>query len=494
MLRNKLQGILIVLTLCLVLGSQLVLPDASSASPDVSSASEDDSEVIYSYLPLVSGWFRSQYPSSFGVDLDQIKLQNGLIEMRQAGAYWLRHDGVTWSSVEPTKGARNWGALDVLEKELLRASKNDLKVILIVTGAPYWAQSIPGVACGPIKPTELEAFGSFMYDLVSRYSVAPYNVKYWEIWNEPDIPSAVVPQFLEPDSHYGCWGNVNDSRYYGGGAYAEMLKSIYGKIKQADPQSQVLVGGQMLDCNPNNPPANKDCSSAKFFEGILAYGGGNVFDGVSFHAYDYYFGSLGRYGNPNWSSNWQTTGPVVSAKVDYLNGLMSKYGVSGKYLMNTETALICGGMDDPAGLPPCDSYPTSQFEQTKAYYAAEVYAATQAKDVKAGIWYKSLGWRNSGLLYKDLNPRPAYYAYQTTRNTLVDSVFSNKITQFPGVFGYEFKRNGKLVWILWSADGASHTIGLPQKPSLVFDSMGRILPIDDSLQLQVELNPKFVEY
>jgi len=492
MVKNKVQKLVFVFVICLVFGSQLILPYAGSASSDEISANENVSEDGKAYLPLIYGGYLSQQPTIFGVDLGEIKPQNGLYEMRHGGSYWLRHDGVTWKSVEPSKGVRNWDAVETLEQELKVASINELEVILIVSGTPSWAQALPGVSCGPIKPSEMETFGSFMYDFVSRYSLTPYNVKYWEIWNEPDIPYSLVP-ILDPDSHFGCWGDIND-RYYGGGAYAEMLKAIYGKIKQADPQAQVLVGGQLLDCDPNNPPANKDCSSSRFFEGILKNGGGNAFDGVSFHAYDYYLGSLGRFANSNWNSNSQTTGPVVSAKADYLNGLLSKYGVSGKFLMNTETALICGGMDDRSGLPPCDAYPTSQFEQTKAYYTAQVYAATQAKGVKAGIWYNSLGWRNSGLLYNDLNTRPAYDAYSVARNALKDAVFVRTISQYQSVRGYEFNSFGTVLWVVWSADGSSHSINLSQKPWRIYDSMGNNIPVDNSMQLQVDINPKYVEF
>ena len=76
-----------------------------------------------------------------------------------------------------------------------------------------------------------------MSQAVQRYSQPPYNVKYWQIWNEPDVDYRFVP----PTSNYGCLADPTDP-YYGGGYYAEMLKAIYGPIKQADPQSQVVIG------------------------------------------------------------------------------------------------------------------------------------------------------------------------------------------------------------------------------------------------------------
>ncbi len=62
--------------------------------------------------------------------------------------------------------------------------------------------------------------------------------------------------------------------------------------------------------------------------------GGAYFDGVSFHAYDYYWNTLGQYGNsPNWDSHWNTTGPAMIAKAKYINTLLASYGVTGKFLV-----------------------------------------------------------------------------------------------------------------------------------------------------------------
>ena len=76
-----------------------------------------------------------------------------------------------------------------------------------------------------------------------------------------------------------------------------------------------------MDCDPVNPPEItkdsgqlRDCTSSKFLEGILEAGAGDSFDGVSFHAYDYYYGDLGVYGNEGWHSAATTTGPVLIAK------------------------------------------------------------------------------------------------------------------------------------------------------------------------------------
>jgi hypothetical protein len=218
--------------------------------------------------------------------MEQISLGDKLNQVAQAGAYWVRSfSAVAWASVEPAEGKRNWNALMGLDQELRNITGKGMQTILSVRVTPSWAQQVAGYSCGPIKPEKLGAFAIFMHDLVVRYSVAPYNVKYWEIWNEEDIDRSVVP----PDSPYGCWGDQNDA-YFGGGYYAEMLKVVYPQIKAADPQAQVLIGGLLLDCDPR-PGAGcavvgHDPKPSKFLEGILSNNGGPYFDGISSHAYD----------------------------------------------------------------------------------------------------------------------------------------------------------------------------------------------------------------
>ena len=96
-------------------------------------------------------------------------------------------------------------------------------------------------------------------------------------------------------------------------------------------------------------------------EGILRSNGGEFFDGISFHAYDYYSGPY-QYNNPNWHSNRESTGPVLIAKARYLRSLLASYQQTGKFLMNTEAGVLCGPSEDS---PECQS---KEFGLTKAAY------------------------------------------------------------------------------------------------------------------------------
>ncbi len=469
-------------------------PAVSSAPAHMAAASEGSAQ----YLPLIAHRF-PPLPTVFGVEMWAIAPNEGLDAVAQAGSYWTHRNGVDWARVEPVEGQRDWSALAALENELLNAAARGLEVILIVRGTPDWAQR-DGVACGPIKTSEFGAFADFMHALVQRYSGPPYNVRYWEIWNEPDIQSAAVA----PDEIYGCWGDPADP-FYGGGYYAEMLRVVYPMIKAADPDADVLVGGLLLDCDDRLPGACNGAispGSARFLEGVLRRNGANdgaaYFDGVSFHAYDFYKGGLGQYHNPNWASAWNTSGPTVAAKARFIRELLDAYGAGAKYLINTEGALLCGGPFDPPGGLSCSSEPTSPFEITKAYYVAQLYAAALAEGLHATLWFTATGWRNSGLLNADLSPRPAYHAFNFAQSTLRDSNYLGPLTGADlsdptGIQGHKFDRGDRIIWVLWSQDGSARSVSLaPGAPLTIHDAMGN--PEVPANPMIVDLTPRYLEW
>lgn len=414
-----------------------------------------------------------------GIELNQMDAAS-LDLVAKAGASWIRRNSLLWSAVEPNEGERNWDALAKLEQELQDASQRGLQVVLVVSSTPKWAQKVPGSFCGPVSEDKLLSFARFMNDVVNRYSVAPYNIKYWEIWNEPDI----APNIVAPDSVFGCWGDDTDA-YYGGGYYAEMLKQVYPQVKAANPKAQVLVGGLLLDCDPVNPPVGEQCIPAGYLEGILRSGGGDFFDGVSYHAYDFYTGPF-EYGNHNWNSNWDSSGPVVIAKARFLRSVLAAYRHPEKYLLNTEAGILCGRDESE---PQCQG---EEFAMTKAYYAAQVNVASLAESLRANIWYSLTGWRGTALVDAQGKPNSAYTAFQFSTTQLKEAAFVRTISDYPGVRGYELQRNGKKVYFLWSLDKKPQPVLFDKVPEAIFDVFGQ--PIQPELSVNVTQSPIYVNW
>jgi len=468
----------------LSLSAQLLIPlsemnlGQSPSWSDRAFAAETQSGSIF--LPLVRSG--SILPTIFGAQMKEINSQGGFDEMVRADSYWVRRNGILWSEVEEVKGVYEWDVLVDLEEELKNASSMGMEVILVIRSTPTWAQQEPGMYCGPIKEDELGSFANFMGEVVSRYSVSPYNVKYWEIWNEPDVDPVLRKN--NPKTPFGCWGD-NDDDYYGGGYFAEMLKKVYPAIKAADPEAEVVLGGLLLDCDPRLAGA---CDSsvhkekpALFLEGILRREGGDYFDGVSFHAYDYYQGELGTYGGPSgWNTSWDTTGPVMSSKADFIREVLVEYEVSGKYLLNTESALIYDGN--------CDL----NCETTKAYYLVQSFATALQEGLLGNVWYSVYGWRNSELLDQNGKPLPAYYAFEFARNEIRDAAFIQEISNYPDVKVLEFDRGDRRIWVLWSTIAEKQAITLPGTPVAAWDYLG--IQVSASDEMEIDMTPLYLEW
>lgn len=405
----------------------------------------------------------------------------------EAGMNAIRYNGLQWSKVEPNEGERKWGAINELERGLIDASQSGVETILIVRSTPPWAQKVPGYYCGPIAQDKLQSFATFMRDLVSRYSLPPYNIKYWEIWNEPDVAAELV----EFKSVYGCWGDDLDE-YYGGGNYAEMLKEVYPAIKAADPDAQILIGGLLLDCDPTHPPQGKDCKPSKFLEGILNNGGGDYFDIVSFHGYPPYSGSANGGGlfNDEHFPSWESRGGVILGKVDFLREVLLNYGYE-KPIIHTEGSLIC-----PDYAPKECNPPGEAFFETQADYVVWMFIRNWAANVKGTIWYQfeGPGWQYGSMVNEGDKPKPAFDAFRFLTSELGEANYIRKVTEYPDLEGYEFQTEGKIIWVLWSPDGKPYSIPLPQNVTKVMDLYGNEQLINQAdfnvlRPIYVELSP-----
>jgi hypothetical protein len=425
------------------------------------------------FLPLVLNRFPLE--TVFGVE--SADLLSSADALKSNGVSWTRESNVSWHLVEPTLGARNWSAMATLDAELEEATRLGLKTVLIIHGTPTFAQKYRGSVCGPIHPNFIDEFGLFVRETVQRYSAPPFNIEFFEIGNEPDAP------LRYDDQLWGCWGLASEY-YRGGRQYATALKEAYVRAKEANPNAKILVGGLLANCDVVNPPRGADCTWTRFFEGILREGGGDFFDGLSFHTYEYYLGAQGKWGNANWNSDYATTGPVLHAKAKYFKQVMTTYGLTDKFLMDTEVALLCWTCS-----------PTSDYESTKAGYLAEMYAASVAEGLKAAMWYSYEGWLGSGLV-NGTTTLPAMTALRVASAELGDAAYAGRVVSadvgnVSGVTGYKFRHGAKDIWLLRGQSG-NRVVTFSSLPSSIFDALGN--PISSTTTLTLTLQPLFVEW
>jgi hypothetical protein len=443
------------------------------------------------YIPLI----RKGYPAPppvYGVELlsfAEWKLDKAM----QANVNWVRNATFSWANIEPTAPnpghTYNWNTVD--NAGLIKASEAKLTVIATIKNAPNWAQKTPGLPCGPIASSAWQAFYDFVYNLVSIYSAPPFNIRYYEFGNEPDADPAYIPPQLY--SVFGCWGNAKDP-YYGGGAYAEMLKWAYPAAKAANPQAIVMNGGLLLDCDPRYPPPGKDCLPAQFLEGMLRNQGAAYFDILAFHGYPYYGTPTAGY--PGYSlgpqivdenhESFAGSGGQLVGKVDFLRSVLGKFGVN-KPIMMTEIALIC--------TPPleCDS-PSVKFLELQADFVVQTYVRSWGLNLWGTTWYtlEDSQWRQTGL-FSGGTARPAYNSFVFMTNELKDATIGSPITQFNGLRGYEFTNVTKRIWVLWAPNGITGIqISLPTNVYKIYDKYGNLItPIPNSITIT---HPTYIEF
>jgi hypothetical protein len=375
----------------------------------------------------------------------------------------------------------NWGAVADLEEDLVAASAANMEIILVIRSTPTWAQKYPGYYCGPMKQINIDEFASFMRKVVAKYTAKPYNVKYFEIWNEPDVPRI---EGLE-QSQWGCWGDAQ-APYFGGGYYAEMLKQVYPAIKSVNPNAQVMLGGLLLDCDPRQPGTTGYCENATtakpptFFQGILVNGGGNYFDAVSFHGYAQYSSDLSAIQSELRFPTWKANGGVVAGKLDYINELLTNFDLA-KPIFLTEV-----------GLQYIGDTPTNPFEQAKADYVTFVYSRNLARKITGTTWYSFAGsWRFVGMLDSNFEPLPAYHAYDTVTTALDGAYYIKDLNPGTGIIGFEFRKVNR-IWTLFSEDGTQKSINTPANISTAYDLFGN--PVDFSGSQITFSRPIYIEF
>ncbi len=465
-------------------------PQGSTSTPTVGAVSLDVTPTPTS-SPLPSPTLQpSPTPTPFlpmplfGVEPHRLYDERVMHLLLDSNARLVRYAGVSWDAIEPIEGTYNWDVLYRTDAVLQELAANGIEVILTVRGAPLWAQKIYGHTCGPVAAEKLPAFAEFMAQLVQRYSQPPYNVRYWELGNEPDVD----PSLVRADSVFGCWGDKTDP-YYGGGYYAEMLKAVYPAIKAADPQAQVLNGGLLMNCDPTNPPEDGDCRPTLFFEGILRNGGGEYLDIVNFHGYPPF--AQGSLVLDAQFPGWETRGGVVAGKISYLREVMSRYGVE-KPIFHTETSLICAEWNTRDCQPPGDA-----FFQAQSAYVVRGFLRNWALGVQGTIWYdfEGKGWRYAGLVGADFsNPKPAYRAFRYLITKLADARMTGAVQSLPGVDGYDLLHpDGSHTWVLWSQDETPQTIFLPPGVTAAWDALGNPVPLTTGPELEITL-PTYIDF
>jgi hypothetical protein len=338
---------------------------------------------------------------------------------------------------------------------------------------------------GPV--TDVADLTEFMGAAVERYDGDGFNdapgspvVRYWEIYNEPDG----TDEWHARLGGYGFFGEQGD-------VYANHLSALYPVVKAASLKAQVVFGGVAGEGTAGSG------IDPNFTDDVLANCVGRCFDVMNFHYY------------PLFRSNWEVFGRDLIGKAQYFRSKLAGYGLE-RPIMCTETTWGAAGS---WGSPDLQSR-----------YVLAAYVRAMAADLLMTSWYawKDIDSGLPGLLDDKLNPKSAYFVFQTLTRQLNGASFERPLelaeTGDPDIEGYVFSISGAsgqdrrdVVWLdcpslresfPQDCPGEMRTMSVSASMVLITDKFGTSHfrsdaddgMIDGSVFLTITPDPIYIDY
>lgn len=425
-----------------------------------------------------------------------IESEPGFSQIVDLNVGWTRlnkSNGISWRKLQANPGDDiNWDLLVDFENELRSLRKAGITPVVTLNDSPLWTVDPNArsdgqrTSCGPIHPDYYDEFANFLRKIINRYKAPEFDVHNWEIGNEPDVD----PDLVSVNSVFGCWGDIDDSLYYGGKNYGEFLKYITPIIKSEDYSAKVWIGGLLLGTpKTTNPNLGKP---ERFLRGILEAGAGQYFDFLPYHGHLLFYGEI-EDSDTHISGSWIELGGGILGKANYLRQIMKEYNVD-KPLVLGEVGIGCRN-----DFNFCVPSPLPVFFQYQADMLIRVAVRTATGDIKGFSWYTISGsdWRFQRLLEKNYTPRPAYYAYQNLILRLENAKYHEPVYYGNDVEAYAFWQGNKKIHVIWTKEDKSVEILIPKSDFIdAFDRDGNQLlnppSVDDSYKFTASFSPIFM--
>lgn len=290
-----------------------------------------------------------------------------------------------------------------MDRIIKQSTQAGLSSYCIIMGTPAWMASKPteGVERPWNIMPRLDQWSATLEAGVRHH--AELGVHTWEIWNEPNIEPFWSPK---PDS----------DEYY------QVLAASYAAIKKVDPQAFVM------GCSLAGPHGPSHRPPYEFVEEVLKRGGGKVMDAISIHPYR------------------QPRAPEDS---EYLDDLRAISDLTAKYGRRLPIWITEVGWPNGVG---------GASEAWSAQMIARSYLLAISAGVKNIAWYDyhddgqdpSYNEHNFGVLWYDLTPKPAYFAYRTMATELAGMQFEREVPVGEGVSVLVFARGKQRTAVAWS--------------------------------------------
>jgi hypothetical protein len=162
-----------------------------------------------------------------------------------------------WNPADPADPHYDWSVPDASLRAIEAAG---LEPLAIVASAPTWARILPGFASSaPDAPD----FAKFVQAAATRYDgrhPGLPRVKYWRIWNEPNISAYFRPQF-----------DAATKRFTSPDIYRGLVNQAAAVIHAAAPGNRVIAGGlsPFSDPKPDVRAVDPEWGPLKFMRRLL---------------------------------------------------------------------------------------------------------------------------------------------------------------------------------------------------------------------------------
>jgi hypothetical protein len=164
---------------------------------------------------------------------------------------------------------------DDVDEAVRAAQEADQEVILTISGTPRWAN---GGKNANVMPTNLSDLTAFARAIATRYSGRSMGypfVRFWSVWNEPNLQGFLTPQF-----------NAN-GRSVAPANYARLYAAAYAGIKAGNPRAKVAIGETSARGSDKPQGLRPTHSPGKFAELVAKANPNLKFDAWSHHPYPF---------------------------------------------------------------------------------------------------------------------------------------------------------------------------------------------------------------
>jgi hypothetical protein len=346
--------------------------------------------------------------------------------------------GVEWPAIEPTKGQYNWARLDQYVN--LGKENGGRGIFYSAEGVPPWAaaeqstcsSSVWGPSCtGTVA--NIQDWENFVTALVTRYKG---EIHVYELWNEPQEYFSGTPAQL-----------------------AALTQKEHDIIRSIDPTATILSPSIVA-------------YGYSYLASYFAAGATTDVDGVAIHSY------------PNTNNDIAET--ITASMTSTVRTVMSKYGISGKLLWDTE-----GSWGDTV------SGATTNAD-LQAAFVARAYLLHWSMGISRFYWYAwdSPDW---GTLWTSKGgPTEAATAYTQVYNWMVGSTMA-KPCSYSGASDYQAvytcnltQSGGHQTIAVWNTAGNS-TYTAPSEFIHYRDLKGDMYSVPSDHEVPIGLKPILLE-